>query len=556
MIYHDKDEIKNVYAYNDKQKEIFILDPEVKSGRSGYFCMGCSKEMQAVLQKNPKRKSYFRHHPNFVNSEHKCTYSDETYRHKLAIELISLLRRVKVPPVIKSPPPGVKGVSYILSEAKFIEPATVKKNIEIYENEDCQICWGKKPNSYDSHLIFRPDIVFFNKSYKPILFIEIEATHKVTLEKRLKIKRIGIDTINITVPQVSPKEIEKIFSQTSRTKWIYNYEEANTEYLSVSSGNTATVPELDEIQRKLFEESFDCRKAEINDLIRAIRRCLGSKPYGEIESAIRSALSRVERTTEEHRGRLEHLRNDRRDRIARRFGEQEDILRSEEKKFHSDENDEQNKHKELEERYLKKRGELEQQKDDLEFEEREINEAEERLEHRKGEFGDEIAREERSIENRGATIRREEGDLNRTIETEGFRTENEKTITEGLPGLYRQREAWVRQDFERKMECDREALRRDQEYRESIPEKYEQIRKELERRFELLRSEVAGSIEKRDDRPDHEFAYEFNRFFKAVALLPDYTCICDRVKKLRIARKSLENSDYKNWPEFKRRSIL
>ncbi|RZK15281.1 MAG: hypothetical protein EOO43_15300, partial [Flavobacterium sp.] len=59
----------NVYASNVQEKPIHISEAE--SGRKGYFCLGCKKEMQAVKAKKEKRMSYFRHDPKDVDPKHK-----------------------------------------------------------------------------------------------------------------------------------------------------------------------------------------------------------------------------------------------------------------------------------------------------------------------------------------------------------------------------------------------------------------------------------------------------------------------------------------------------
>ncbi len=81
----EKDE-GNVYASNVEDKIIHIS--EARSGKKGYFCLGCSREMQAVKSKIENYRSYFRHDPKGVEPNRKCTYSDETHRHKLAKDIL------------------------------------------------------------------------------------------------------------------------------------------------------------------------------------------------------------------------------------------------------------------------------------------------------------------------------------------------------------------------------------------------------------------------------------------------------------------------------------
>jgi competence CoiA-like predicted nuclease len=70
----------NVYAHDITNHVKHIS--EVASGRKGYYCMGCAREMQA--KKGEKYAHHFSHDPNDIDNKGKCTYSDETYRHQLA----------------------------------------------------------------------------------------------------------------------------------------------------------------------------------------------------------------------------------------------------------------------------------------------------------------------------------------------------------------------------------------------------------------------------------------------------------------------------------------
>ena len=54
------------WALTLKQEYIHIDSAE--SGRKGYYCLGCGKEMEAVKQKkDPTRQSYFRHSAKDIN---------------------------------------------------------------------------------------------------------------------------------------------------------------------------------------------------------------------------------------------------------------------------------------------------------------------------------------------------------------------------------------------------------------------------------------------------------------------------------------------------------
>lgn len=301
-------EIQNQYAYNKEMVEIFISKAE--SGLKGYFCLGCKRPMVAV-HNPPHIKSYFRHHHNGSNGLTKCNYSDETYRHKLAKDLLATSKRVKVPPIYKDPPNGINGIPNLLSDEKFIVAYHVESEISFYEDDKGEICWNKNSsNSENKYLLIKPDVVFFDNELKPILLIEIVATHKITDEKKRKLKRLGIDSIKISIPQEAPEIIKETLESTNRTKWIYNYEQEIAEYIPISYSPLQGIPSIDKEQRKLYEESFECRVTQINDLIRTIDRLLESEQYRAIARDLESEISRVTGNTERQRESLEELREE------------------------------------------------------------------------------------------------------------------------------------------------------------------------------------------------------------------------------------------------------
>ncbi len=256
----------NVWADTVKGDSIHISD--AKSGKKGYYCKGCKKEMQAVKSRIQYRMSYFRHDAIAVRGQRKCTYSDETFRHKLAKELLLQLKHIKVPAVYKYPPKGFDGLSFLINEATLLEAYIVKTEQTFYEDESGNIKWGSNKGTDEKFLLIKPDVVFFDNVDKPILFIEFVATHGIKALKLSKLRRLGINTIQVKIPKDSREAIQQSFYTTERTKWIYNYDEANTEYVAISEGNATGVSSTDEDQRRLFTENFNCRQSQINNLIR------------------------------------------------------------------------------------------------------------------------------------------------------------------------------------------------------------------------------------------------------------------------------------------------
>ncbi len=171
------EEIQNFYALDVHSKEIYILD--AVSGRKGYFCLGCSKEMQAVRSVIQGRKSYFRHDVEANKSKGKCTYSDETYRHKIAKEALQISKRIKLPAILKHNPGNQKD-ALLIKPPDYIEAHSVSIELSFYETDDGEVRWGK---DIGQNLLIRPNVTFFDNNGKPILLIEIVATHKLTEDK-------------------------------------------------------------------------------------------------------------------------------------------------------------------------------------------------------------------------------------------------------------------------------------------------------------------------------------------------------------------------------------
>ena len=305
--FNKSEESNNVYASNVRGETIHIS--QANSGRQGYYCLGCGKEMQAMIARVDNRISFFRHDPEAVRNLGKCNYSDETLRHKLAKGMLQDLKRIKVPSLYKYPSKGVEGKANFIEEEKFISAAKVKLEVSFFEDENGEIHFGKGTGVNDKHLLIRPDVTFFDKDNNPILFIELVATHKVTNEKIIKIKHLGVDTVQVSIPKGAPDEIEKALLTSSRTKWIYNYEQEQREYLPVSEGTSEEVLPIDEEQRKLFEETFACRQSEIRGLIRQFRKCLESEPYRNADHRIRAEIQKVEDATKRAEKKLAKLRS-------------------------------------------------------------------------------------------------------------------------------------------------------------------------------------------------------------------------------------------------------
>lgn len=559
-----KDATQNVYAYNSKFEEIHISQAE--SGRKGYLCLGCQREMQAVVNTKPNRISYFRHDHNASKGYPQCSYSDETYRHKLAKVILLKTKRVKVPALYKYPPNGIVGNANLLSESKYICAHSVEPELYFYEDESGIVHWDKNQFvTKNQNLLFKPDVVFFDEHKKPILLIEVIATHKLTEQKILGLKRLGIDTIQITIPKDSPQAIENIFETTSRTKWIYNYEQEITEYFPVPDSSTHGIFSIDEIQREFFEESFKCRTTQINNLIRTVRKCLESQQYRAIADAVESELSRVKINTEEQRESLEQLRDRNRrridelregirDRITAKYRDRRDRIEGERKSIEEAEKAfnkyyiEENNRYDAEQSSDRTRIEnsiFEEFRSETEAVEREENELEERYNRKRTELENSEGVTRQEIERIRELHSSVEQDIGREQEIiKGY--EEEKGRIERETANHEQAEITNRFYFEEQ-----------QRYGGKLEEKYRGIRFEREERY----TKEGSSIEHRFNEVyrDLKMAIE-RRCFEGDGYTRDFQSVLadlDKVPDFIIARKSLDRygkalkcfkeGAYKNW---------
>ena len=301
-----QEEKDNDWAKNVEGVERHIS--QVQSGRKGYTCIGCGKDMEAVKKRNQKHRSFFRHVAIDVSKgEEPCAFSSRNYRETLVKDILQRIKRIKLPALYKYPPKGIEGFPQFLRPAQFVSAVTVRSEITFYEDDNGQILSGKNPEIKERYLHIRPDIIFYNEKDEPILFIELVVTNKVSEEKKITLKRMGIDTVQFIVPRKSEQEIENSLKTTANIKWIYNEIEANTTYSPFSSSDPEGVSYIDEQQKKLFEESYKCRATQIGNLVRSIKRNLESQQYIRTQRNFESEISRIAKATREAEQRLEQM---------------------------------------------------------------------------------------------------------------------------------------------------------------------------------------------------------------------------------------------------------
>lgn len=307
MITDGKIEKESLYAkklIDGKYQTIFIdsvIDSETGRG-PGYFCLGCNRQMQAV-KSTKGRKSYFRHDAIINKGLPNCSYSDETFRHQFAKEIIHSAKEILVPSITKYC--GRDQISKILKPAELIKAEEVLIENFIFENEISEVEFSKqKPNYETSNIVIQPDVTFLNSEGKILLAIEMVATHKPKRETIIKYRRLGINAIQVLIPKGSPDQIKSVFSNTNKTKWIYNNLEYETDYSNLSSKDDSRIFEIDAIQRSLFEETASCRATQIREFIRTIERYLESEQFKRAREYFDSELSRVKKATDGARQEL------------------------------------------------------------------------------------------------------------------------------------------------------------------------------------------------------------------------------------------------------------
>ena len=287
-------EVRISFAKDLHGKPISIQS--ASSGRRGYFCLSedCERELEAVKPLGRKPRPYFRHVASDVHSDHKpCTYSDETGRHKIAKEILVRTKSIRVPKVPKFPPKGYDGPVKQVAPAKTVTAFNVHVERDFYEDENQNLHWGRFEGS-DKNFLVRPDVIFFDSSGMPILFIELVATHKPDFEKLAKIKKLGIDTVTVKIPTDSLEEIEECFLNTYNTKWFFNNEQERADYFQLSGSPGERISDVDEIQRSLFAETILCRQNRIRNLIRGFNACVRSESYRRIEIGIQSEITALD----------------------------------------------------------------------------------------------------------------------------------------------------------------------------------------------------------------------------------------------------------------------
>jgi hypothetical protein len=523
--YNEQD---NDWAKNIEDDPIHIS--QAKSGAKGYYCMGCDKEMQAVKRKNLNYKSYFRHHAKDVDtSKVECVHASRVYREKLAFFYFQRTKKITVPDVYKYPPKGMEGNPMLLQEKETIIAHKVDREVTFFEDEFGKIHRAKNTNVDDRFLWIRPDAVFFDKDDNPILFIEFVIMHKPDTTKLNKLQRLGINTVQIIIPKLSEEQLEKEISKVSKIKWTYNEIESNTEYVRIHSGNSEGIPQIDKEQRKLFEESYSCRAAQVNNLVRSINRSLESQSYKDTERLFEQEIRRIEEATRKHRSRLDDVQAG----IEREIHSELDSRRE---NFDSRRGKLEEKSLDLERRYFKRKREI--------TEEQANSDREIKLRYRVGRTEEDIRREfgieEEQIDYEQGIVSRQEGYLDNDAREES-RFEDS---FEGEKNRLDKEFSDLTNEELRNFEKLKKGIRsKDEEYRKLKSEVENGLRSEFERRYQ----QVTERINNRDVQSRDELSERIEAILELRGLLDNYNDVRATLERYRKGRAIIRNGAYKEW---------
>jgi len=534
---------------NDWAKDIkgeYIHISQAKSGANNYFCLGCDKEMLAA--KGHIIKHYFRHLVKVSDkSKIECVHASKEYRERLAYFYFMRTKQIKVPAVYKYPPKGEEGIPILLQEAKTIIAHRVDREVTFFEDEEGTIHSGKNAKVDERYLWIRPDAVFYDEHDKPILFLEFVVTHKPDIDKLNKLQRLGINTVQIIVPKLPEAELEKSISGISKVKWTYNEIESNTEYIPVSSGDTEGIPFIDEEQRKLFEESYKCRRAQLNNLIHAIKRNVASQSYRRVEHLFEQEISRIEKATREHQSRLDEIQAGIESEIHSELGERRDELDERRDQF-------QQYVDGLERRYLRKRSEIktEQEYTDRQLESRHnISAAEKEIRARFKRTEDQLRGEYASNERRyhdevaecdyeSGFTRTEEQRIIRAIEENREFEENFFRNEGNLRAEFEQLEKEEQFRFKRERE---NIITKHAEYKKDREQLENSIRSELERRYK----QTVERVNNRDVQGGDELSERIATILEIRRLLDGYNDGKEAQERYRKGIELVKNGTWKEW---------
>lgn len=182
-------------VYGLRNNTLFHVSEVEKGKKCNCICPSCKNPL--IAKKGEKQAHHFAH------TSENCEYGYETSLHLAAKEILSKAKEFCIPAVVIEF--KTNRANLVLSPSKMIEI----DNVMLEKRIDNIV----------------PDVLLYSGG-KP-LFIEIFVTHMIDDEKREKIRKLGISTIEINLSKHEPihssKDLEDLLlNDISEKKWIYN----------------------------------------------------------------------------------------------------------------------------------------------------------------------------------------------------------------------------------------------------------------------------------------------------------------------------------------------
>ncbi|TFF37939.1 coiled-coil domain-containing protein [Mucilaginibacter psychrotolerans] len=514
---------------------------EAVSGR-GYTCLGCGRDMQAVKHKTHVT-DFFRHDAKYVKQNNKCTFSDHQYRKHIAIDSLVLEKRIKVPAIYKFNPNNFDDPPMTLKSSDFVYATTVKRNLLFFEDASGLVAIGSELLLDNCIMLFQPDVVLF-QDQQPILLVQIVKKFSISEADKANLRRLRINTLQITLPEDSREAIFQSLFQSGRSKWVYTNEQQFTNYLRPSGGNSGRSEPIDEFEKRLHTESVTCRRNQIANLIRSINKCYQSEQYREIESRVTSRLRDERRTVETYRKQRIDLEAAIREDVERHSKDELERIAISQLELDEKRNGFSEDKTDLETRYRDKVAELENDVRTLTEQREEFT----RLEHAANNATKEtqfaIEREERAISEHVRDTELEFSE--RLIELSGLTDRIAESIGRaiaGTSGIQRRKDDLPKEfeqlEIDSRQQSDGEIERICRE-EENLPEwaRLEEI--ELAREFEQLRRRFDNTFTSRDRSDNTRISTTLNTLLNRRTKLAD-------LEYVRRLIESIEKEAYKNW---------
>jgi hypothetical protein len=260
---------------------------------------------------------------------------------------------------------------------------------------------------------------------------------------------------------------------------------------------------------------------------------LESKPYRDIEQSIGAELSRVERNTKNHRGRLEELRRELRDRIERKYSFENSQIEIGERGLTSEEDAFSKYIKEMDRRYHSKKNELEQQEGSRISGDPNNSEK--------------LKRRRREIVFRGERIRNTKERIRGEIVAADAGSRSYRKELGTLPNRFAKLRDEAIRRFEHNKGKEIESIESLEGDERKLPEYFISEEKAIEAEFERLRRQSDQVIKSRDSSGTSELSQRIKKLLETRKLLDDYQNAQHAYKRSRKAWECLNSGTYKDW---------